>query len=322
MTLKELGKDIAAEVEAILSNGFAIDVTKTLNVPHSDDQGITFPNLDQMRQGCKIIETCVLYIDIRRSTELNLQHRPKTVSRLYSSFVRSMVRCAEQYGGHVRGIIGDRVMVVFDANDCFTNAVNTAQAMNTVASHIINKHFAPAEVSCGIGIDFGRMLVTKTGFRRHGVQRHNYRSLVWLGRPANVASKLTDIANKAGSYRNVHAVEISSHYPFSNQWISQTVSATKFIDGLTTIYLTDGTKAFRYEDPYVCVAKNTTTQSEINVKTPSILMTKVVFEGFRAKNPNAKSIRGEWYKRVSVSVPGYADAVYGGNVVFPDLKPD
>jgi adenylate cyclase len=322
MNLKELAKDIATEVEAILSNNFGIEVTNTVSVPHSDDQAITFPNLDQMRQGCKIIETCVLYIDIRRSTELNLQHRPKTVSRLYSSFVRAMVRCAEQYGGHVRGIIGDRVMVVFDASNCFTNAVHTAQAMNTVSNHIINKRFKNGEVSCGIGIDYGRMLVTKTGFRRHGVQRHNYRSLVWLGRPANVASKLTDIANKPASRRNDHAVQLGYHYPYTDQWGSETVSAETFINSLTVVYLQDGTRLFRHENPYVYSATNTTRAIEITSKTPPIVMTKAVYDGFRAKNPEAKSIKENWYHRVSVTVPGYSDAVFGGAVEFADLKPE
>jgi class 3 adenylate cyclase len=40
-------------------------------------------------QGTKLIDTCVLYIDIRRSTDLNLSHKPVTVAKLYSAFVRS-----------------------------------------------------------------------------------------------------------------------------------------------------------------------------------------------------------------------------------------
>jgi hypothetical protein len=96
----------------------------------------------------------------------------------------------------VRGIIGDRVMVLFNPSTAHTDAVNTEILMNTICKNVLNERFKQNEVTFGIGIDYGRMLATKTGVRRHGYERHNYRSLVWLGRPANVASKLTDLANK------------------------------------------------------------------------------------------------------------------------------
>ncbi|MDT8843801.1 adenylate/guanylate cyclase domain-containing protein [Paraburkholderia fungorum] len=321
MTLKELGKDIATEVEAILSSEFTIDITATAAVPHSDDGAITFPNLDEMRQGCKVIETCVLYIDIRRSTELNLQHRPRLVSKLYSSFVRAMVRCAQQYNGHVRGIIGDRVMVVFDQDKCFTNAVNTAQAMNTVAAHIINKHFKRGEVMCGIGIDHGRMLVTKTGFRRHGIQRHNYRSLVWLGRPANVASKLTDIANKSAVHRSEPAVHVGYDFKTQANWYWQTETVQSFLNNLETNWTSNG-PYITHKNPHYAGSFYTTSDAQISPATPPILMTSSVYDGYRKENPAAQSITQSWYRRYEISVPGYNGQIYGGDVIFTPLKPD
>jgi class 3 adenylate cyclase len=321
MNLNELRVSIEEEVEAILSSRFTINVSSTQHVPHSDDGAITFPNLDEMRQSCKVIETCVLFIDIRRSTELNLQHRAQTVSRLYSSFVRAMVRCAEQYNGHVRGIVGDRVMVIFDVADCFTNAVNTAQAMNTVSSRIINRHFKANEVTCGIGIDFGRMLVTKTGFRRHGFERHNYRSLVWLGRPANVASKLTDIANKNATFKSEPAINVGRYYPNIDEFLWQVESVESFVGSLAQQQEFPNVHLFKHTDEYVFGALPTARQIPVTPKTPPILMTRVVYDGYRAKHPNAKSIVNAWYKRYFVSVPGYDDAIFGGDVIFNELTP-
>ena len=37
--------------------------------------------------------------------------------------------------------------------------------MNTICKGVLNKHFKQKEVTCGIGIDYGRMLATKTGVR-------------------------------------------------------------------------------------------------------------------------------------------------------------
>ena len=154
MALKTLKDEIVDEVSTILSGSFDIEVTKTSRVPHSDDTAITFPNLDDETQSVKLIETCVLYVDMRRSTQLSMQHKPHTVAKLYSSFVRAMTRCASEYGAEVRGIIGDRVMMIFDEKNCFTNSVKTAQLINSVCKHVMNKHFSHSDLSFGIGIDF------------------------------------------------------------------------------------------------------------------------------------------------------------------------
>ena len=54
-------------------------------------------------------------------------------------------------------------MVVFDTQDCFSKAIDTAVLMNSIAKHVINKHFKHNEVKCGIGIDHGKILITKVG---------------------------------------------------------------------------------------------------------------------------------------------------------------
>jgi adenylate cyclase len=197
-TLSELRDDVNEEVSTILASDFKIDVTDTFVVPHSTDGLSTFPNLDAKTQGTKLIETAVLYVDMRRSTALSLKHKRNTVAKLYSASVRAMTRCAAMYGGEMRGIIGDRVMMLFDSGNCFTQAVDTAVLINSVCQYIINEHFEHNEVTFGIGIDYGSMLAAKTGIRRHGNAQQSYRSLVWLGRPANVASKLTDQAVAVG----------------------------------------------------------------------------------------------------------------------------
>jgi adenylate cyclase len=90
MALKDLRNDIDEEVAAILASDFNIDVTETRGVPHFADGTITFPNLDRKYQGTKLLETTVLYVDMRRSTQLSFQHRRHTVAKLYSAFVRAI----------------------------------------------------------------------------------------------------------------------------------------------------------------------------------------------------------------------------------------
>ena len=337
MGLKELKGEVTEEVAAILASGFSIDVVETTMVPHSSDGAITFPNLDDNKQGTKLIDTCVLYIDIRRSTQLNFAQRPKTVAKLYSAFVRAMTRSARYNKGHVRGIIGDRVMVIFDKKDCFQNAVNCAVTMNSVAKHVINKHFQHGEFECGIGIDAGKMLATKTGIRRRGNQQENYRSLVWLGRPANIASKLTDIANKpedSFSYTMVRAAftrspmanalagasglgVLGSNLLAANDWEWKDIHPGNFVKQLDVQYV-----------PPRLVHKDPAFQSMFTVeetyvrspRTPPILITEAVWNGFRAACPTSNIITEPLFRPISVSVPAYKGKVYAGDLFYPIFK--
>jgi hypothetical protein len=158
---------------------------------------------------------------MRRSTQLSFQHRRQTVAKLYTAFVRAMTRAANYYSGEVRGIIGDRLMVIFEQTNCFGHAVDTAILMNSVCKYIINSYFRHNEVEFGIGIDYGRMLATKTGVYRRGALQQSYRSLVWLGRPANVASKLTDHANKPEQSFDYVYANVCYNYGTGPVWIEE-----------------------------------------------------------------------------------------------------
>ncbi|WP_027361113.1 adenylate/guanylate cyclase domain-containing protein [Halodesulfovibrio aestuarii] len=196
MSLEDFKKTRLAAVKQMNAASMDINISITDTVPRLGSGSVTYPSIAKKEQKCLEIETCVLYVDMRKSTEISDSHHRDTLAKLYSSFIESMVRCAEKYSGHVRGIVGDRVMVVFDKENCFKNAVDTAVLMNSVCKYVINKEFTKNTILAGIGIDYGTLLVAKTGVTKNGDENVHHKSLVWLGRPANVASKLTDEANK------------------------------------------------------------------------------------------------------------------------------
>ena len=242
MNLENFLQEINDEVKLINSSSFDITVAETEEVPNPDDRGLTYENLDYNTKKCKTIKTCVLYIDIRKSTQLCNIHKNSTLVKLYSSFIRSMVKAGEFYGGKVRNIVGDRVMVVFDSDNCFVNAVETAVLMNTIATNIINKHFKNNEVRCGIGIDYGEMLVSKVGTIKQGKENSQYKSLVWLGNTANIASKLTDVANKDSNsnilmtksvYENFKKLNPEDSSIKKNLWKVENVEVSGYTD---TVY--------------------------------------------------------------------------------------
>jgi adenylate cyclase len=167
-------------------------------VPNDNDQSVTFETGKNKK--VKKMETAVLYVDLRNSTQINLEQNPEKLVQIYAAFVRAMIQCAEVHGGFARNIVGDRVMVVFPAKDCCDMAIKTALTMHAVVSKILNPLFPLGEIRAGIGVDFGKMYVAKVGLAKTGTEKNPHRNLVWLGKPANFASKLTDHAGKqAGS---------------------------------------------------------------------------------------------------------------------------
>jgi hypothetical protein len=59
---------------------------------------------------------------------------------------------------------------------------------------------------------------------------------------------------------------------------------------------------------------------ETKASTPPILMTKAVWNGFKTAEPNSSSVQKALFKKVSVTVPGYTDVIFGGRVEFPQLR--
>jgi len=172
-----------------------ITTTKAYLVPTRDDPTLTF-TIGSDKQG-KLLETCVLMIDIRNSTKLSRRLRRDKIKlgKIYSAFVYAMTSIADKYG-YVRNIVGDRVMVVFQPENCFVEAINCAALMYTVGHMILPKLVGVEDFKVGIGIDHGELLVLKTGIRKRYEEQPEHKGLVWVGDAANTASKLCDYANK------------------------------------------------------------------------------------------------------------------------------
>lgn len=315
MAFLDFLREIDDEVRILTGSDFKIEVTETSVVPNFNDSAITYPNLDTKTQKCKLLESCVLYVDIRNSSQISAEKQPQTLAKMYSAFIRSMLAAARYYGGHVRNIIGDRVMVVFDRERCFTNAVETAVLMNSLARYVVNRRLASVSFRCGIGIDFGKMLVTKAGVVRHAAEKEFYRSLVWMGKPANVASKLTDLANKTDSISEPTVREgfkVGPPLMGNLRWEERTYG--EFISRLQRTF----SPILRHMDPDFSTFFTSTRFS--STTHPPILFTEAVYKGLRAEAPKDPAIKQGWWSKHAMNVPGYTGAVYGGDVIKTAVK--
>ena len=157
-----------------------------------------------------MIDATILFIDIRKSTELTDMSLPKTMVKIYRSFVRMAVDCVRKNNGVTRQFLGDRIMGIFydeiDVNgnilsSSVDNAINCARALQTCIVFSLNKNLklnvCGKMISCGIGIDTGKVLVSKVGM--HGLEsndnRENEMDCVWVSKVTNYASKYSDISN-------------------------------------------------------------------------------------------------------------------------------
>lgn len=311
MGIKETLLLVNDETKGIISNSFNVELINARSIPSVDDPGLTYADFDNKQKKTKLVETCVLHIDLRHSTRLNFDQSPLILAKLYSCFVRGIIKCVEFYGGEVKNIAGDRVMVVFAEDGCFKNAVNSAVLLHSFSSYILNRHFKNAFIKCGIGIDYGKMLVVKVGTVKHGASNSDYKSLIWLGPPANIASKLADMANKSFS-RPV--VSLAKWYPWSNDldWTQREID--DFFNGLTMTYSYE--KVAQFKEPFIWSFFKSVAYQNYS----AILMTKRVYDGFRQTCPTEESIVNRWWKPRKINISGYSDIIYEGAVYFTFAK--
>lgn len=289
-------------------------------VPGLDDTNLTYGNGEE-KKGIEI-NTCVLFVDIRDSVQLTKDKQIRTMGKIYSVFTHCVLLAAQYVGGNVRNIIGDRVMVVFPQDDCYRKAVNCAITINHIAS-MINKKFDNFGFKCGIGVDYGKLSVMKVGIQKKGAENDDNKGLVWVGDPANLASRLTDCANKEFTDTNysIHG-EFYEYNPFYH------ASSSSYFLGLNRpsgYYL--NTKEYTAEefaseiklsqDRLVlssCSNVYSIEKKEQKYKYASILLSDKVYQEFAKADPNRSSIKEGLWKKQTRKIKDIDYDVWGGDI--------
>ncbi len=271
-------------------------------VPGLDDKNLTYGNGEE-KKGVEI-NTCVLFVDIRNSVQLTKDKQIRTMGKIYSVFTHCVLLAAQNEGGYVRNIIGDRVMVVFPPDNCFKNAVFCAITINHVAS-LINKKFDNFEFNCGIGIDYGKLSVMKVGIQKKGDENDDNKGLVWVGYPANFASRLTDCANKEFTdiYYSVDGMFFEFH-PFQSSILGFRQSGyyrkTKRFTAEELASNLNISQSGQNIHLATCDMVYSINRVEEKYKYKGILLSDKVYKEYAKASPNAKDIVNEdikWKKQ-------------------------
>ncbi|WP_434776843.1 adenylate/guanylate cyclase domain-containing protein [Neisseria sp. Ec49-e6-T10] len=183
MGLKE---DLNSELGQIFTEKW--DVQETTNIPDPD-------HLRLSNHAKKLAEATILYADLDGSTSMVDNYKWWFSAEIYKAYLRCAARIIKDKGGVITAYDGDRIMAVFTGNAKNTNAVKAAMNINYAVIYIIRplikKHYPNTtfELKHKIGIDCSEIYASRIGVRGSN-------DLVWVGRAANYAAKLTTMSGK------------------------------------------------------------------------------------------------------------------------------
>lgn len=179
-----LSNDLGREVDAILAARWQIRSGRTVPTPESV----------ALTGGAVQIDATLIYSDLADSTRLVSDLGNEMAARVFKAFLASTTRIIRANGGEIRSFDGDRVMGVFVGDSRNTAAprcaLNIAHAFTKILKPKLEAKYlalaSGAYLRHGSGADTGQILVIQGGIR-------NNNDLVWTGRAANVAAKLSGI---------------------------------------------------------------------------------------------------------------------------------
>lgn len=177
-----------------LSDDLKSEVAKTFRSQWSIRDGQVVPDTPDLKldnDGVKLTGT-VLYADIDGSTNMVDSKTATFAAEVYKTYLLCASRIIRSEEGVITAYDGDRVMAVFIGNAKNTSAVRCGMKIKAAVLEIINpaikkQYDSDFQLKQVVGIDTSELLVARTGIR-------GANDLVWVGRAANYAAKLSSIS--------------------------------------------------------------------------------------------------------------------------------
>lgn len=156
--------------------------------------GTVVPETGDLQLGNDAVElqATVLYADMKGSTKLVDGQKAHLAAEVYKAYLHCAAKVIRSEGGEITAYDGDRIMAVFIGSSKNTSAVRSALKINYCVKNILNPAFkaqypsSSYELRQTVGVDTSKLFVARTGIR-------GANDLVWVGRAANYAAKLTEL---------------------------------------------------------------------------------------------------------------------------------
>jgi class 3 adenylate cyclase len=171
-------------------------VAEVLRNPWTSREGMSVPKPEDigLANDAVILDATVLYADLSASTDLVDSYPADFAAEVYKTYLLCAARIIRAQSGIITAYDGDRIMAVFIGKTKNTNAAKVALKINWACTRIINpaiaNHYPNAnyDMKHVVGIDTSSLMVARTGIRGSN-------ELVWVGRAANYAAKLSALSN-------------------------------------------------------------------------------------------------------------------------------
>lgn len=187
MALKD---DLEAKVKQTFKDAWA--TRQGLKVPEPKDLLLSNDAIEFER-------ATVLYADLSGSTALVESNDWFFAGEIYKNYLYCAGRIIESVGGEIVSYDGDRVMAIFIGDSQTTSAAHCALMINYAVAQIINPALQAQypsttyRVKQVVGIDTSELRAARTGVRGDN-------DIVWIGRAANLAAKLTELNEPQSSW--------------------------------------------------------------------------------------------------------------------------
>lgn len=169
----------------------------------------TIPPINDIPDSNKVFKgkLSILFVDMRKSTDLTDELKSKKMVKVYRSFIRMVVQAVRYCGGQSRQFAGDGVMGVFQDGPDSDNvepseqkAVRAGRYILTLIDYCLNpqlkKHMDGVVIGCGVGICTGTVMATKIGMRGKEADEstEDETGIAWVGSTTNYASRFCSLA--------------------------------------------------------------------------------------------------------------------------------
>ena len=167
------------------------------------------PPLNDITDSNKVFKgkLSVLFVDMRKSTDLTDELKSKKKVKVYRSFIRIVIQAIRYSGGYTRQFAGDGIMGIFqDSNvddqtiSSSCKAIKAARYIHTLIDICLNpalKKSMDICIGCGVGICTGTIMITKVGMRGKESDKttENETGIVWVGSTTNYANRYCSLAH-------------------------------------------------------------------------------------------------------------------------------
>jgi class 3 adenylate cyclase len=186
-------------------------VSEIFKVKWDERDGNVVPDDDSLTLGNDAVKlkATVLYADLAESTKMVDGNAAFFAAEMYKSFLHCAAKIIRDEEGAITAYDGDRVMAVYIGERKNSRAVKSAMKIHYALLHIIN----PAQqafytgtsftLKHVVGVDTSELFVAKTGVR-------GANDLVWVGRAANYAAKLSSLPDTYATYITKEVYDVMS----------------------------------------------------------------------------------------------------------------